>query len=351
MMWYRWGRMRAHRSAVALTTLVASLAARAATATELYVSTEDGGEIAVVDVERGEVVAHIAVGKRPRGVKLSRDGKLLYVALSGSPRGGPGVDESKLPPPDRAADGVGVVDLTTRKLVRTLPSGQDPESFDLSPDGKLLYVSNENDNMVSVVDVAAARITTEIAVGVEPEGMGISPDGKTLVNTSETTSMAHFIDTASHEVIANVLVDSRPRVAKWTADAAQVWVSSEVGGSVSVIDSATHKVVKKIRFAIPGVATESIQPVGIALTNDRKTAFVALGPANRVAVVDAQTFEVKKYLLVGQRVWQLAFSPDEQRLYTTNGVSNDMSVIDVPALKVTKSVPVGRLPWGVVVAP
>jgi len=140
-------------------------------------------------------------------------------------------------------------------------------------------------------------------------------------------------------------------VAKWTADAAQVWVSSEVGGSVSVIDAATHKVIKKIRFAIPGVATESIQPVGIALTNDRKTAFVALGPANRVAVVDAQTFEVKKYLLVGQRVWQLAFSPDEQRLYTTNGVSNDMSVIDVAALKVTKSVPVGRLPWGVVVAP
>jgi YVTN family beta-propeller protein len=78
---------------------------------------------------------------------------------------------------------------------------------------------------------------------------------------------------------------------------------------------------------------------------------VALGPANRVAVVDAQTFEVKKYLLVGQRVWQLAFSPDEHWLYTTNGVSNDMSVIDVAALKVTKSVPVGRLPWGVVVAP
>ena len=34
-----------------------------------------------------------------------------------------GVDESKLPPADRSADGVGVVDLATRKLVRTLPSG------------------------------------------------------------------------------------------------------------------------------------------------------------------------------------------------------------------------------------
>jgi len=60
---------------------------------------------------------------------------------------------------------------------------------------------------------------------------------------------------------------------------------------------------------------------------------------------------VQKYLLVGQRVWNLAFSLDKSRLYTTNGVSNDMSVIDVAALKVIKSVPVGALPWGVVVAP
>ena len=84
---------------------------------------------------------------------------------------------------------------------------------------------------------------------------------------------------------------------------------------------------------------------------DRKLAFVALGPANRIAVVDAQSFEVKKYLLVGQRVWNMAFSPDEKRLYTVNGASNDVSAIDVADLKVTKSVPVGRLPWGVAVAP
>ena len=64
------------------------------------------------------------------------------MALSGSPRAGPGVDESKLPPGDHTADGVGVVDLASHKLLRTLESGQDPESFDLSRDGKTLYVSN-----------------------------------------------------------------------------------------------------------------------------------------------------------------------------------------------------------------
>ena len=168
--------------------------------------------------------------------------------------------------------------------------------------------------------------------------------------------MAHFIDTATHRSIANVLVGSRPRVARFTADGKQVWVSAEVGGTVSVIDAASHAVIHTINFAVTGVPAESIQPVGIAITPDAKT-FVthdieeAVGLSDRIAVVDAKTYEVRKYLLVGQRVWNLAFSLDGKRLYTTNGVSNDLSAIDVDGLRVMKSVPVGQLPWGVAEVP
>jgi YVTN family beta-propeller protein len=68
-------------------------------------------------------------------------------------------------------------------------------------------------------------------------------------------------------------------------------------------------------------------------------------------VIDTASFEVEKYLLVGQRVWHMDFSFDGTTLYTANGVSNDMSVIDVPHLRVLKSVPVGQSPWGVVYGP
>ena len=81
-----------------------------------------------------------------------------------------------------------------------------------------------------------------------------------------------------------------------------------------------------------------------------KTAFVALGPANRVAVVDATSHKVTKYLLVGQRVWHMAFTPDEKYLMVTNGVSNDVSVIDVAAQNVIKTIQVGELPWGITIA-
>ncbi len=141
-----------------------------------------------------------------------------------------------------------------------------------------------------MLDVEKNLVLAEVPVGVEPEGMGLSPDGKVLVNTSETTNMAHFIDTTTHKIIDNVLVDARPRFAEFSKDGKSLWVSAEVGGTVSVIDPATRRIVKKITFKIPGVPDEAIQPVGIRITKDGARAFVALGPANRVAVINAKTY-------------------------------------------------------------
>ena len=136
--------------------------APASTGPKLYVSDETGGAVIVIDTATNQVIERIAVGKRPRGIRVSHDGATLLVALSGSPIAGPGVDESKLPPADRKADGIGVVDLATRKLVRTLQSGQDPEAFDLSPDGKTLYVSNEETAEMSILDVASGTIRERV---------------------------------------------------------------------------------------------------------------------------------------------------------------------------------------------
>jgi PQQ-dependent catabolism-associated beta-propeller protein len=163
--------------------------------------------------------------------------------------------------------------------------------------------------------------------------------------------MAHFIDTATNELVANVLVDTRPRHAEWQPDGKNVWVSSEVGGTVSVIDADTHEIIKVIGFQIPGVSPEQIQPVGMRFSKDRKKAFVALGPANRVAVVNAETFEVEDYVLVGQRPWHVEIAPDGSKLYVANGLTNDMTVVDLDTLKPLKSVPVGRLPWGIAITP
>ena len=75
---------------VPLVAVTCGLAWAPAHAARAYVSNEDDGTVSVVDTQRLESVATIAVGKRPRGMVLSRDGKQLYVVVSGL---------SKCPPP------------------------------------------------------------------------------------------------------------------------------------------------------------------------------------------------------------------------------------------------------------
>src|SRR5204863_9352090 len=130
------------------------------------------------------------------------------------------------------------------------------------PDGKTLYVANENDNTVTIIDIEKRARLGAVAVGVEPEGMAASPDGRIVVCTSETTNIAHFIDTATRAIVANVLVDSRPRYAAFKADGSELWVSAEIGGTVSVVDPVKHTVKDRIAFEVAGLAREMIQPVG-----------------------------------------------------------------------------------------
>ena len=304
----------------------------AALAYTAFVSNEKDNTVSVIDTEKLEVIKTLKVGHRPRGIILSKDAKWLIICVS---------DDNIIQ----------VYDTRTYEFIKLLPSGPDPELLILHPSGNPLYIANEDDNLVTVVDIEQGKILTDIPVGVEPEGMGMSPDGKVLVNTSETTNMAHFISTETNKTFDNVLVDARPRVAIYNKAGTQLWVSSEIGGTVTVINPADRKIIGKINFAIPGIYKEAIQPVGVRITKDDKKAFVALWPANRVAVVNTETLKVEKYLLVGQRVWQLGFTPDDKLLFTTNGTSNDVSVIDVDRLKVIKSIRTGRYPWGVVVAP
>src|SRR4051812_7071496 len=252
----------------------------------LYVSCEDGERVAVIDTLQRAVVANWPVGKRPRGLRLAPDGQRLYVALSGSPKAGPGVDETTLPPADRTADGIGELDLTG-KLVRLLSSGQDPEAFDVSRDGRTLYVSNEETAQASFVDAATGKVRTAVAIGNEPEGVRLHPDGKVVYVTSEADGQVFVIDTARATVVARIPTPPRPRAVVFSGDGRRAYVSSENGARVVVIDARKHVRLGEIAIPNDGVTGPlGARPMGLALTPDGKTLFVSNGRGGTVSVVD-----------------------------------------------------------------
>jgi len=122
-----------------------------------------------------------------------------------------------------------------------------------------------------------------------------------------------------------------------------------VGGVVQIADPKSRAITATIRFSIPGVADYKIMPCGIRFTPDGKTAVVALGRADRIAVIDVASRTVKATIPVGKRVWHLALNADGTRAYTANGLSNDVSVVDLVAGQVIATVPAGVAPWGAVV--
>ena len=62
------------------------------------------------------------------------------------------------------------------------------------------------------------------------------------------------------------------------------------------------------------------------MTKDGKTAYVTLGHANNIAVVDVATHAVQGYILVGKRAWGVTLSRDDKTLYVTDGLGDDLTV-------------------------
>jgi len=310
----------------------------------VYVTNEQSGDLSIIDAATASVVGTIPLGKRPRGIAASPDGTTLYVALSGSPAAGPGVDEKTLPPPDRSADGIGVVDIKARKLLRVMKSGTDPEQLAVSHDGTKVFVANEDAGQLSVLDVASGAIVDSFKVGDEPEGVSVMPTRDNIVYvTSEDAGAVYAVDVAAKKVLKEIMVGPRPRSIAFLPDGSRAYVPSENGGTLSLVDTRRMATIKTITLG------DGIRPMGQVMAKDGKHLYVSTGRSKMVYTIDTTTNKPVGMVEAGQRPWGIGLSPDQTTLFTANGPSGDVSFIDVATNMVTKKVPVGRGPWGVAV--
>jgi YVTN family beta-propeller protein len=252
----------------------------------LFVTNENGGDISVIDVATQKVVATIPVGKRPRGIRLSRDGSQVFVALSGSPIAPPGVDESTLPPPDKKADGIGIVSVKDLKLERVIRGGSDPEQLAVSSDGTHLFVANEDVGEANVINVEDGKVLATFKVGGEPEGVQLRPDGQVVYVTSEEDGQVAVIDAVNQKLLKTFKVGPRPRSTTFLPDSSRAFVTSENGGSVAFVDAKKHVVLKTITLSGP-----MFRPMGGVAAPDGKHVFITTGRGKNVVIIDTATQE------------------------------------------------------------
>lgn len=365
--------------AMAAAMLVMSPATWAAGTGYLFVSSEKDHAITVLDGETYEVVKRIRTAARPRHLAFSPDHSRLYAACG-------------------EGNAIDIIDVAALELVDRIGPIEDPEAFDFSPDGETMYISLEDDAQLGILNLRAyfegreekpeltvAEVTegdddddddeeeeeseeegeedgegededgetipgmSTVDVGEEPEGILVNEDGSLVFVTSEVANMVHVVDTATSGIRANIVAGNRPRRFAVPAGGNTLWVTNELSGSVSLIDLGTMKVTGTVEFKPKGFRPEDVTPVGVTTTGDGETAFVALGRANHVAVVDVASLNVEDYILVGSRAWNTTLNRDESLLFVANGLSDDISIIDVAERRVIKSVPVGRVPYAVLI--
>jgi len=337
-----------------------SVPAPAAPRYELFVSNERSGDVTIIDGADFQVLATIPVGKRPRGIHASPDGKTVYVALSGTPIEAPPQldahgnpifqkrkddDDDDDAKSDKSADAIGVIDVAQRKLTGKILAGSDPEEFALSKDGKQLYVSNEDVKTTSVIDIATGKVQHIVLVGQEPEGVATLPDGKRFYVTCESGGDVFVVDTANFKAVAQFKVEPRPRNAAFLSEGEIGFIPSESVGKLNVIDTGHSTVLKVI--ALPAGS----RPMSVKLSPDEKTLYVSNGRAGTISVIDSHTYELLNTIKVGTRPWGIAVSPDGKFLYSANGPSNDVSVVDLAANTEVARVKAGSSPWSVAVVP
>jgi quinoprotein dehydrogenase-associated probable ABC transporter substrate-binding protein len=316
--------------------------------TELvYVTNEDAGTISIISTATHKVIGEVQVGTRPRGIEVSRDGDLIYAALSGSPRCPPTMPDEECAKlaADKAKDGVAVIDARRREVLRVIPGGSDPEEFDVDAAGGRLFVSNEDTGELSIVDLETGDVLRTVDVGGEPEGVRLRPDRATVYVTSESDHAVTVVDARSGAVLDSIPVGPRPRAAIFSADGSRAYVSAELGSGVAVVDVAAGEVLETIPLP-----TGSL-PMGLALAPDGKRLYVANGRARTVSVIDLAISKVVARVRVGARPWGIGITSDGKFLYTANGPSNDVSVIDTASLNVVSTIRVGAMPWGIAIGP
>jgi YVTN family beta-propeller protein len=158
------------------------------------VTSEEEGEVFVIDTAKGEIIKHFQVGARPRWVAFLPDGTKGYVSLE-------------------TVGQVAVVDTVKHLLLKTvaLEKGNRPMKVVMSPDGARAYVSAGRGGNVAVIDTTADEVSALIAAeGVRPWGMALSPDGATLYTANGPSNDVSVIDLATQKVTTKIAAGDSP---------------------------------------------------------------------------------------------------------------------------------------------
>ncbi|HVT39918.1 MAG TPA: bifunctional YncE family protein/alkaline phosphatase family protein [Gemmatimonadaceae bacterium] len=163
-----------------------------------------------------------------------------------------------------------------------------PAGLAPSPDGRFLYVAENLADSLAVIDLASGRVVQRLATERWPYGVAVAPDGAVYVSAWGGNTVSVFTPTSAAVLAAGVRihVGRHPSALLLNASGSRLFVASASTDRVTVVDTKTHRVLTEILDSPPGGPGEGSTPNALALSTDGTRLYVAEADNNAVAIVD-----------------------------------------------------------------
>jgi YVTN family beta-propeller protein len=144
------------------------------------------------------IVTNVPVGHGSEGFDLTPDGRELWVANA--------QDQT-----------ISIIDVAGRKVVQTIPSTQAANRLKITLDGKYAFVSDMSGSDLLAIDVATRKEYKKIALPASSEGLLMAPGGRTAYTTLNTRDAVAAIDLETMKMTGEVKTGRGPDGLAWAA--------------------------------------------------------------------------------------------------------------------------------------
>lgn len=234
------------------------------------------GRIVIIDAKNGTILSNTVLEKPNHNSIFSPDGKEVWTS-------------------SMEHDGKTLVfDAQSMTLKNKIAVGEEPAEVTFSADGKYAFTANGGSNSVSVIDIFTKKVIKTIAVGAEPVGAWPASDGNMYVD-NEVGKTVSIINVNKLEVTETVNLGFTPGYVAYNQTLNEMWVSN-AGQSFVYYYIRENNAWKKQGSIVTGLDAHAI-----TFSKDGKMAFVTNQKNLTVSVIDAINHKKLKDIQVGQK--------------------------------------------------
>jgi len=161
--------------------------------TRLFISDSTSKTVVVIDTLTNEIITRIPVANSPSELKISKDGKCVYVL-------------------QQFNNLMTIIDANTYAVLKGIdfPCCMHAQNdFEFSLDERYIYVASFDSNFVLVYDLQAAEVIKVIDTGLDPLLMASTPDRRYIYVSEVTGDKISVIDTTTNSIVKIVELTSQ----------------------------------------------------------------------------------------------------------------------------------------------